>query len=145
MDKKVIDINCFSIYFVKNHPGYKFVKSVMDAGLRGEFNLMIPEFLPFRAFWVLTTKWQIARPDAAAVISEFLRSYSSPIYAGLARESAIKAFDYAAAFNHDIYDCYYLALAMQEGAAAIITTDRDFESCARKQAWLTRIPCLKTS
>jgi len=127
MDKKVLDINCFSIYFVNNHPGYKFVKNIVDAGLRGEFKLVIPEILPFRAYWVLTTKWQIPKIDAKDVISEFIRNYSSPIYAGLSREGEIKAFEYAAAFNHDIYDCYYIALALQEGATAIVTTDTDFK------------------
>ncbi|MEX2756375.1 MAG: type II toxin-antitoxin system VapC family toxin [Candidatus Sigynarchaeota archaeon] len=127
MDKKVLDINCFSIYFVNNHPGYKFVKSLVDAGLRREFNLVIPEILPFRAYWVLTTKWQIPKIDAKNVISEFIRSYSSPIYAGLSREGEIKAFEYASTFNHDIYDCYYIALALQEGATAILTTDTGFK------------------
>jgi len=126
MEKKVIDLNCFSIYFVGNHPGNIHVKKMVDEILRGEAKLVIPDILPFRAFWVLTTKWGISRQDASAVISEFVHNYSSPIYAGLTRKAIISAFEYSILLKHDIYDCYYLALAKQEEAMAIITTDTDF-------------------
>lgn len=132
MDKKVVDINCFSIYFVENHPGYNHVKKIMDAGLRGEYKLILPEILPFRAFWILTTKWSIPKNNAKSVIFEFVRNYSNPVYIGLTRKGIIKAFEYAKVFNHDIYDCYYLALAKQEEATAILTTDTDFKKLCEK-------------
>nr|MDO8112284.1 PIN domain-containing protein [Candidatus Sigynarchaeota archaeon] len=132
MDKKIVDINCFSIYFVKNHPGHDYVKPIIDAGLRGEYRLVIPEILPFRAFWIMTTKWGIPKDDAKKVIVEFLHNYSNPVYVGLARDGSIKAFQYSNDFNHDVYDCYYLSIAIQEGGVSIITTDVGFEKLCEK-------------
>ena len=39
----------------------------------------------------------------------------------------MRAFKLAKELNHDVYDCIYLALAEQEKASTIITTDTDFE------------------
>ncbi len=132
MNKKVIDLNFFSIYFVNNHPGYEFIKEIIDTGLSGSYKLIIPEYLPFRAFWILTTKWDIGKNDAKDIIFDFIRNYSSPVYAGLTRDSIIKAHKYSNELKHDIYDCYYLALAKQEEADAILTTDTDFLKLCEK-------------
>jgi predicted nucleic acid-binding protein len=132
MNKKLIDINFFSIYFVENHPGFNFVKNIMDEGLMGVFKIIIPEILPFRAFWILTTKWGIEKKIANKIIFEFVSNYSSPSYVGLKREGIIGAFKYSNEFNHDIYDCYYLALAKQENATSILTTDTDFDKLCKK-------------
>lgn len=132
MEKKVVDINCFSIYFVENHPGYAYVKKTLDECLRGDYKLVIPEILPFRAFWVLTTKWGIPKDIAKTVTREFVQNYSSPVYVGLTREGIKKAFEYSNLLNHDIYDCYYLSLAKQEEAIAILTTDSDFLKLCEK-------------
>jgi predicted nucleic acid-binding protein len=132
MKKKLIDINFFSIYFVENHPGFNFVKGIMNEGLTGVFRIIIPEILPFRAFWILTTKWGIEKKIANEIISEFVSNYSSPSYVGLKRESIIGAFKYSNELNHDIFDCYYLALAKQENATSILTTDTDFDKLCKK-------------
>ena len=132
MSKKLIDINFFSIYFVENHPGFIHIKKVMDEGLTSVFKLIIPEILPFRAFWILTTKWGIDKQPAKEIILEFVQNYSSPVYVGLKRETIIEAFKYSNELNHDIYDCYYLALAKQEKASSILTTDTDFDKLCNK-------------
>ena len=98
----------------------------------GLFKIIIPEILPFRAFWILTTKWGIEKKIAHEIIFEFVRNYSSPSYVGLKREGIIGAFKYSNEFNHDIYDCYYLALAKQENATSILTTDTDFDKLCKK-------------
>jgi len=132
MNKKLIDINFFSIYFVEDHPGFNFIKKIMDEGLTGVFKLIIPEILPFRAFWILTTKWGINKQLAKEIIFEFVKNYSNPIYVGLKRETIIEAFKYSNELKHDIYDCYYLALAKQENTTSILTTDTDFEKLCKK-------------
>ena len=75
MDKKVIDLNFFSIYFVNNHPGYEYIKKFMDDGLSGSFKLIIPEYLPFRAYWILTTKWKVQKKEAERLINDFTKNY----------------------------------------------------------------------
>ena len=51
---------------------------------------------------------------------------------GLKREAIIGAFKYSNELNHDIYDCYYLALAKQENATSILTTDTHFDKLCKK-------------
>jgi len=131
MIRKLIDINFFSIYFVEDHPGFSFIKKTMDEGLAGAFNLLIPEILPFRAFWILTTKWEIEKQIAKEIILDFVKNYSVPIYVGLKRTTIVEAFKYSRELNHDIYDCYYLALAKQEEATSILTTDTDFDKLCK--------------
>lgn len=132
MPRKLIDINFLSIFFVEDHPGFSYIKKLMDEGLTGAFKIIIPEILPFRAFWILTTKWGIDKQLAKEIILEFVKNYSIPIYAGLKRETIIEAFKYSNELNHDIYDCYYLALAKQENATSILTTDTDFDKLCKK-------------
>jgi len=132
MTRKLIDINFLSIFFVEDHPGFSYIKKLMDEGLTGAFKIIIPEILPFRAFWILTTKWGIDKHLAKEIILEFVKNYSIPIYAGLKRETIIEAFKYSNELNHDIYDCYYLALAKQEKATSILTTDTDFDKLCKK-------------
>ena len=131
MDKKVVDLNFFSIYFVNNHPGYEFIKKIMDDGLNGSFKLIIPEYLPFRAYWILSSKWKLQKKEVKGLINDFVNNYSGPDYIGLERESIIEAFRYSDELNHDIYDCFYLALAKQEMASSILTTDTDFEKLCK--------------
>ena len=37
------------------------------------------------------------------------------------------AHDISAETNHDVYDCFYLALARAADADRLVTTDRDFD------------------
>jgi len=129
---KLIDVNIFAIYFVEDHPGFPYIKEVIDSGIVGEFQLLIPEILPFRAYWVHTTKWGIEKQISREIIFDFLKNYSNPKYVGLSRQNLIWAFKISAQLKHDIYDCYYLALAKQEKAEIILTTDTDFEKLCKK-------------
>ena len=120
----MIDINSFAINFVEDHPGFKYINYIIENGIKGEYKLLIPEILPFRAYWILTTKWGIEKQKAKEIIFDFVRQYSSPSYVGLKRESIIQANIFSNDYNHDIYDCYYLSLAIQENADSILTTVR---------------------
>ena len=132
MNRKLIDINFLSIFFVEDHPGFSYIKKLMDEGLTGAFKIIIPEILPFLAYWILTTKWGIDKQLTKEIIFEFVKNYSIPIYVGLKRETIIEAFKYSNELNHDIYDCYYLALAKQENVSSILTTDTDFDKLCKK-------------
>jgi predicted nucleic acid-binding protein len=43
----------------------------------------------------------------------------------------LKGFQLAGELRHDVFDCMYLALALQEKAAGIVTTDTDFEKLCK--------------
>ena len=47
MTRKLIDINFLSIFFVEDHPGFSYIKKLMDEGLTGAFKIIIPEILIF--------------------------------------------------------------------------------------------------
>jgi len=133
LESKVIDINILSIFLVEDHPAHKYVRDAMMCGLRGFFKPMILDILPIRAHWLMTTKWNIDKNQSSSAIRSFLKKYNEPVYVGMTRKSIDHAFQLSQELRHDVYDCCYLALAIQEGAGSIMTTDSDFESlCKRK-------------
>ncbi len=130
MEGKVWDVNVLAIYLVEDHPGNPYVSGAVEEGLAGAYTPVVLGSLPLRVFWVLTSRWGIGRAEAAEAVADFLRKYDSPEYVDLRRESVERAFELADELGHDVYDCAYLALALQEGASAIVTTDTDFERLA---------------
>ena len=132
VEKRVFDLNILAIYLVKGHPGFDTVSQVVEQGLRGAYIPLIMDFLPMRAFWIMTKRWGLPESECSVSIEHFLSNYDMPRYPALSRETMLMGFKLAQDFKHDVYDCIYLALALQEKAGAIITTDSDFEKlCSR--------------
>ena len=132
VEKRVFDLNILAIYLVKGHPGFDSVSQVVEQGLRGAFIPLIMDFLPMRAFWIMTKRWGLPEKECIDSIEHFLNNYDMPRYPVLSRETMLMGFKLARDFKHDVFDCMYLAFALQEKAAAIITTDSDFEKlCSR--------------
>ncbi|MDI6902144.1 MAG: type II toxin-antitoxin system VapC family toxin [Methanocellales archaeon] len=125
-DRKLIDVNALSIFLVEDHPGYGYVFPKMMSGLRGEYVLLIFDYLPIRANWILTAKWKCDPKESVKAIKDFLR-YTKPKYVSASRETLKKAYELSEKLDHDVYDCFYLALALQENATHILTTDKDFK------------------
>ena len=133
LENKVIDINILAIFLVKDHPAHEYVKDAMMRGLRGLFKPVILDILPIRVHWLMTAKWNIDKGESSSAIRSFLKKYNQPVYVGMTRKSIDHAFQLSQELRHDVYDCCYLALAIQEEAGSIVTTDSDFESlCKRK-------------
>lgn len=131
MTSKLIDLNILAIFLVEDHPGHRYVDQAVSAGLAGEYRLLMPDQLPLRARWVLTNRWGIDRPEADRAVEDFLH-HRRVRYVGASRATVQKAFELARTLRHDVYDTFYLALAMDHGAAAVITTDRDFRALCKK-------------
>jgi predicted nucleic acid-binding protein len=127
VEKRVFDLNILAIYLVKGHPGFDSISPIVEQGLRGAYIPLIMDFLPMRAFWIMTKRWGLPEKECSGSIEYFLNNYDVPRYPALGRETMLKGFRLAQDFNHDVFDCMYLAFALQEKAAAIITTDSDFE------------------
>lgn len=127
LEKRVFDLNILAIYLVKGHPGFDSVSQVVNDGLRGTYIPLIMDFLPMRAHWILTKRWGLPEKECRTSIEHFLRTYDMPIYIGLSREAVLQGFQLAENLKHDVFDCMYLAFALQEKASSIITTDTDFE------------------
>ncbi len=125
-DRRIIDVNVLAIFLVQDHPGNAYVSPVLEEGLRGGYVPIIFAILPLRAYWVMTTRWRCEPSESSRAILHFLRSYETPRYFGLSKESVARSFTLARELRHDVFDCAYLSAAIQEKASGILTTDTDF-------------------
>jgi predicted nucleic acid-binding protein len=132
VEKRVFDVNVLAIFLVKGHPGCEYVSPVVEEGLRGAYVPLVMDVLPVRASWVMTRKWGLPEKDCAAAIEHFVKAYDRPLYPSLRRETILEGFRLADELRHDVFDCMYLALALQEKAGGIVTTDTDFEGLCRR-------------
>ena len=128
-DRLLLDVNALAITLVADHPGHEYVSDVLGPGLRGEATLLVFEYLPLRAHWVLTTQWGIDEESARGAVRSLL---DQPIeLVGAGRETLLDAYRLSMVKGHDVFDCFYLALAQTHDGDALVTTDRDFEAlCA---------------
>lgn len=129
---RVLDVNALAIFLVEDHPGNAYVSPLIEEGLRGAYIPLIMDILPIRAYWVMTKKWGCSEKESAEAIKHFVREYDRPRYYCLQKGTIGKSFELAEELNHDVYDCVYLASALQENAAGILTTDTDFESLCKR-------------
>lgn len=80
----------------------------------------------------MTEKWGCDKTESAEAIKHFVENYDRPHYYCIQRKTITRSFELARKLNHDVYDCVYLAAAMQENASAIITTDTDFQKLCKR-------------
>lgn len=132
IERQVFDLNVFTIYLVNGHPGYDCISPVVEQGLRGAYIPLIMDFLPMRAYWIMTKRWRLPEKDCAASIEHFLKSYEIPQYPSMSKRTIQNGFKLAEDLTHDVFDCMYIALALQEKATGIVTTDTDFEKLCSK-------------
>lgn len=122
------DVNALAIQLVDDHPGHPYVADELVPALAGEDTLVVFGYLPLRVQWVL----EDLGFDAAEARNAVSTLLDYPMaFVDADAETTRLAHELSAAQNHDAYDCFYLALARQAGADALVTTDRDFETlCA---------------
>lgn len=123
--KRVLpDLNALSIQLIDDHPGHPYVADEIVPALTGEDTLIVFGYLPFRVQWILEDLGFDAVTARNAVSS--LLQY--PIeFVDVNDDTILEAYEISAEKNHDVYDCFYLALARNAEADKIVTTDRDFE------------------
>jgi predicted nucleic acid-binding protein len=131
-DRKVWDVNILAIFLVEDHPGNKYISPIVEEGLKGAYTPILLDILPIRAYWIMEKRWECDKVESAQAIIDFLRKYERPVYVQLKKETIMRSFELANKLKHDVYDCVYLALAFQENASSIITTDTDFERLCRE-------------
>lgn len=132
MIKKLVDINCYAINLVDDHPGYAYVEPQITKGLKGNFKLVVLDVVPFRVHWMMTKRWQFDKVEAQEVILNFIRGNPNIQYIGLDYNAISQAFELTKRLNHDLYDCYYLAGAISSNCQSILTTDTDFDKLCQK-------------
>lgn len=124
------DVNALAIQLVDDHPGHDYVAPELIPALTGEDTLLMFGYLPLRVQWVLEDLGFDA-VDARNAISSLL-AYPME-FVDVDDETLRTAYDISAEHDHDVYDCFYLALARETGADRLVTTDRDFASLCRPE------------
>lgn len=131
-EKRVLDVNALAIFLVKDHPGNECLSCVIEEGLRGAYIPLIMDVLPLRAYWIMTKKWGCPEKESVEAIEHFVKTYDRPQYLSLKKETIVESFRLSEELRHDVFDCVYLAFALQERAKGIVTTDTDFERLCKR-------------
>lgn len=123
--KRVLpDLNALSIQLVDDHPGHSYVAEELVPALTGSDSLIVFGYLPLRIQWVLEDLG-FDTYEARNAVSSLLQY---PLeFVDVDDETVLDAYEISAEKNHDVYDCFYVALARQTGADVLVTTDRDFD------------------
>lgn len=130
-DRVLLDVNAPAIYLVESHPGHQYIAKKINLGLRGRYTLLLLDYLPLRVHWVLTVKWNVPETVARDAIVSFLNQPLEIVNAVCDTMQA--AYKIATEKDHDVFDCFYIALARQVKATAILTTDTDFKKLCRDE------------
>lgn len=126
------DLNALSIQLIDDHPGHEYVAEQLIPALQGEQTLLMFGYLPLRVQWVLEDLG-FDTVDARNAVSSLLRYPMEPVQ--VTPETVLDAYGISAEKNHDVYDCFYIALAREADADRLVTTDRDFERLCRDEAF----------
>ncbi|MDF9747279.1 type II toxin-antitoxin system VapC family toxin [Natrinema salsiterrestre] len=123
--KRVLpDLNALSIQLVDDHPGHPYVAEELVPALTGSDSLIVFGYLPLRIQWVLEDLG-FETYEARNAVSSLLQY---PLeFIDVDSQTVLDAYEISAEKNHDVYDCFYLALARRADADVLVTTDRDFE------------------
>ena len=117
-------LNALSIQLVDDHPGHPYVANELVSALTGGDTLVAFGYLPLRIQWVLEDLG-FETYEARNAVSSLLQY---PLeFVDVDDETILEAYEVSARKNHDVYDCFYVALARQADIDALVTTDRDFE------------------
>lgn len=119
------DLNALAIQLVDDHPGHQYVAEKLVPALRGEHTLLMFGYLPLRVQWVLEDLG-FETVEARNAVNSLLQYPMESVEVN--RETVFDAYEVSAAKNHDVYDCFYVALARQTNADVLLTTDRDFDT-----------------
>jgi len=131
------DLNAVSILLVDDHPGHPFISDVLTPALNGHDTLLGFGYLPLRIQWVLEDLG-FETHEARNAVSSLLQY---PIeFVDVDDRTVLDAYDISAEKNHDVYDCFYVALARQADADVLLTTDRDFDALCETESVEYRNP-----
>lgn len=126
------DLNAVSIQLVEDHPGHQYIANELVPALRGEHTLLMFGYLPLRVQWVLEDLGFSTIEARNAVSSLLQYPMESP---EVTPDTILHAYETSSEKNHDVYDCFYIALAREADADILLTTDRDFEELCTDESF----------
>jgi len=119
------DVNVLAIGLTDDHPAYDEVYPWIQNALDGANVLLVFDYYPFRAQYLMTSKFGVDPVDARNAVQSLVRSPARIVNA--TETTLLEAYDISAKKNHDVYDSFLLALARSHDADYLLTTDDDFD------------------
>lgn len=119
------DVNVLAIGLTDDHPAYDDVHPWIQDALDGPNTLLVFDYYPLRAQYLMTQSFGVDTVDARNAIQSLVQSPARVVSATEA--TILAAYDISADTNHDVYDSFIVALARSYEADYLITTDTDFD------------------
>lgn len=132
-DRLLLDVNAIAISLLSDHPGHEYVFPHVRRGFEGETTLLVFDYFPFRAQYVLTEWYGVEEHRARNAVQRFLRQ---PVRIVSADHGAIlDAYEVSAETDHDVYDSFVVSLARHHDTDTLLTTDTDFDGLCDGEAF----------
>ena len=132
------DVNVLAIGLTADHPAYDAVRPWLTDALDGPNVLLVPDYYPLRAQYIMTTNFGVETADARNAVQSLLKSPARIV--GATAATLRDAYEISAAKQQDVYDAFVLAVARAHDAGYLVTTDRDFETLCADEAVSYRNP-----
>lgn len=130
--KVLTDVNVLAIGLTDDHPANDDVFPWLREALDGPNVLLVPDYYPLRAQYVMTKNFGVDTVNARNAVQSLVRSPARIVAATDA--ILLDAYDVSAEKGHDVYDSFVLALAKAHAADYLVTTDADFEGLCANEA-----------
>lgn len=101
--------------------------SYVRRGVAGDIDAIVPVPALFGAHTVLSNYYGFSNAEASRLMRNFMGANRIHWYTKMSEPTAEDAFDRSGELNIDGWDGYYATVALEEGAATILTLDDDFE------------------
>ncbi len=132
------DVNVLAIGLTSDHPAYEDVQSWITAALDGPNVLLVPDYYPLRAQYIMTREFGVGTVDARNAVQSLIRSPARIV--GATKAVLLDAYEISAEKQHDVYDSFILAMARAHDAAYLVTTDTDFDTLCEEETVVYQNP-----
>jgi len=119
------DVNVLAIGLTDDHPAHDDVYPWIQNALDGPNVLLVFDYYPFRAQYLMTNTFGVDTVDARNAVKSLIRSPTRII--GATEATLLDAYEISAENDHDVYDSFIVALAREYDADYLLTTDDDFD------------------
>ena len=119
------DVNVLAIGLTDDHPAHEDVYPWIQNALDGPNVLLVFDYYPLRAQYLLTSEFGVDDFAARNAIQSLVRSPARIV--GATETTLLDAYEISAENDHDVYDSFIVALARNYDADYLITTDDDFD------------------
>lgn len=132
------DVNVLAIGLTESHAVHEYVWPWLREALDGPNVLVIPDYYPLRAQYIMTVEFGVSTVEARNALQSLVRSPAR--ISGATERVVLDAYEISAEKNHDVYDSFLLAMARAHDATTLLTTDADFAELCSDEAVTYRNP-----